>query len=118
MKLFVNCLTHALTKWREEGGYIVFRKSEHWGVPHVLHVSTEGEFSSYVPKGRLPHPLLAIFGFEGEEIDQDNEYNAKPMKTTSIVAGSVLLLGGAVIWATGRAWARGSAWVKQKARKK
>ena len=42
----MNCLAHALTRWHEDGGYIVLRKSAPRAWPHVIEVGLiQGDLS-------------------------------------------------------------------------
>ncbi|THF55911.1 hypothetical protein [Pseudothauera rhizosphaerae] len=43
-----NCLTFALNAWHADGGYLVARRSAHWGVPHLIVVTPEG-LQHYAP---------------------------------------------------------------------
>lgn len=101
-----NCLTYALDRWIAEGGYIVWRKSEHWPVPHMLHVAPDGTISSYVPPEKLNHPLQALVGFDGEVRNTDPVLLARPMTAWGVFTGACLLLGGVLVWAAGR-------WIKR-----
>lgn len=94
-----TCLIHALNKWREEGGFLLIRKSVHWGIPHVMHLDAEWEkLSNYAPPEKLPAPWHSVFGFEGIELNHDSD-PAEKMSVGGIVTGAMLLLISAVIWA-------------------
>lgn len=95
----VQCLWYALDKWRSEGGYLVFRRSTHWNIPHVLHMSDDRKtLTHYVPPKDLKYPWLSVFGFNGKVIFDDPS-NAVPMSPIGMLWGTSLLfiLGG--IWA-------------------
>lgn len=34
----MNCVTYALGRVHRVGGYLLIRLSEHWGVPHMMHI--------------------------------------------------------------------------------
>jgi len=56
----IQCLYYALDKWNETGGYIVFRKSTHWCMPHVLHLNDKtNRLTHYVPPEDLKYQLHA-----------------------------------------------------------
>lgn len=96
MKL--QCLWYALDKWKAEGGYLMFRRSTHWHIPHVLHLSKEDVLTHYVPPKDLKYPWMAAFGFNGNVIENDPS-PAEPMHPLAMFTGSMLLfiLGG--LWA-------------------
>ena len=101
----MNCLSYALDKWHEEGGYIVLRKSSHWGMPHVLHEAQDGTITHYVPPRALEKPVQALWGFAGEVRVGDGAVRG-PMPLLGIVVGAWLLAIGAMGWAIGRLWRR------------
>lgn len=97
-----NCLTDALDRLHDLGGYVGVRRSEHWPVAHALHVTREGRIASYAPPGKLDHPLQALAGFEGELHDDDPAALAQPMSIAGIVVSAWLCAFGATIWAISR----------------
>lgn len=103
---FGNCLTYALDRWRREGGYLVFRRSTHWPVPHVLHLSNDmSELRHFVPPADLKRPWHALRGFDGVVLDEDNG-SAEPVSTAGVVVGAGLLFVLSVAWAA-RRWLNG-----------
>lgn len=92
-----NCITYAWSKWRREGGYIIFRRSlafelfecwrlpwwhPHrltWFVPHLLHRDYAGRITQYVPTpeqaaahGRCALRFWAsLWHFDGRVIEGD-----------------------------------------------
>lgn len=100
-----NCLSQSLVPWHEQGGYLVMRKSSHWGLPHVMHLGSGGTLSSYAPPAPLDHPMRALLGFEGATSTTDAE-QANPMPLRGIVIGSWLMAIGATAWAIERWWKR------------
>lgn len=88
----MNCLTYALSKWLDEGGYILVRKSRlrllfprpWWHpvhlVPHFLHRDWNKVVTQYVPtadqdarhlKAGLWLAWLELWSFDGEVIGDD-----------------------------------------------
>jgi len=96
----MNCLAHALNAWHEDGGYIVLRKSSHWGMPHVMHIGDEG-LQHYSPGATLGHPFHALIGFDGVVWDRDMA-DAPPVPIRGIVVGALILAVGVIGWAVGR----------------
>jgi len=98
-----QCLAYALNKWLEEGGYLEFRKSIHWCVPHTLHLSADRKvLTHFVPLSDLPQPWHAMFGFEGE-IRYEDPDPAPPMSLRGIFLGSLILFVLGTIWVIRRA---------------
>jgi hypothetical protein len=92
-------VSYALDRWRADGGYIQLRKSTHWSIPHVMHLTADRkDLSHFAPLEDLPAPWQAPFGFEGAVVDEDREH-AAAMSVSGIVAGSALLLALSVAWA-------------------
>lgn len=101
-----NCLTYALDRWRRDGGYLVFRRSTHWPIPHVLHLSGDmTELRHFVPPADLERPWHALRGFDGLVLERD-EGPAAPVSSAGVVAGAALLFALACAWAVRRAWER------------
>lgn len=100
----MNCLSHALDRWHEHGGYLLVRRSSHWGMPHVLTVTPEG-LQHFAPGATLGHPAQSLVGFDGVAWDRDLA-DAPPMPVHGIVLGSLLLFVGACGWAVRRAITR------------
>lgn len=94
-----NCVIDMLDRLYHEGGYCAARSSEHsrWGM-HAMHVSREGQISSYAPPRKLRHPLIALLGFDGEVRGADPVRLAKPMSAWGILVSGWLLAGGVTIW--------------------
>jgi hypothetical protein len=97
-----NCLTYALDAWHEHGGYFVARRSSHWGMPHVLHMTKDGEIASYSPPEKLRKPVCALVGFDGSVVEGDKATLASPISMFGIVAGSWALAFGSTWWAFSR----------------
>lgn len=93
-----SCLTRSLDLWIEVGGEIRFRKSEHWPIPHAVHVDKDGRMTNWVPPGKLERPWYAVLGFEGVEKDHD-PVTAEPMSRTGIVCGAAIGFWLALGWA-------------------
>lgn len=100
-----QCLFHALDRWAEEGGYLVLRRSVHWPVPHVLHVSERSGLTHYAPPDKLRRPWHSVFGFRGAVVFGDSD-PAPPMSRTGVVLGALILLVLGSWWAIRRGWRR------------
>lgn len=92
-----NCLTYALDRWHRHGGHLVLRKSDHWSLPHVMQRDADG-LHSYVPPKDLAHPIVALFGFEGEARPYDDS-PALPVPLRGIVVGGWVLAFTVTWWA-------------------
>lgn len=92
-----QCLWYALDRWQVEGGYILFRKSSHWCMPHVLHMDNNKVISHYVPPENLKYPFYSMFGFPGYIKYEDN-IPAEPISPICMFFGTAALaiLGG--VW--------------------
>ena len=94
----IQCLYYALDKLNECGGYLVFRKSTHWCMPHVLHLDNRtGKLTHYVPPDDLKYPWYSMFGFEGYIKEGDPEECA-PMPAICMLAGTFALGFFGAIW--------------------
>lgn len=94
----IQCLYYALDKWNETGGYILFRKSTHWCIPHVLHLNPKtNEITHYIPPENLKYPWYSMFGFEGYIKKGDLE-PTPPIHPLCIGIGSVALLVLGFVW--------------------
>ena len=94
----IQCLYYALDKLNEEGGYLVFRKSTHWCIPHVLHMDEKTRIiTHYVPPEDLKYPWQSMFGFDGYIKVDDNEPCA-PMHHLCMLAGSCALMVFGAVW--------------------
>lgn len=102
-----NCLSHALDRWHDEGGYIVLRKSSARAWPHVLHVGCEG-LQHYAPGAPLGHPVRALVGYDGVTWDRELA-DAPPVSVRGIMAGALLLTLGVVLWRCKRIWSKRNA---------
>ena len=91
-----NCLSHAFDRLHEVGGYLVFRCSAHWGLPHAMHFGEQG-LSSFVPHRKLQHPVVSLLGFEGCPKDYDLA-NPLPVPLHGIVIGAWVMAIGATAW--------------------
>lgn len=101
-----QCLYEALDRWHEEGGYLVFRKSTYWGIPHVLHVHGPlPEVTHYVPPDDLRRPWYSLFGFPGA-VKIGDDAPAAPIDKAGVVIGAALLLVLGCVWAVNRTWRR------------
>lgn len=99
-----NCLTAALDRWHQQGGYIVLRKSAARAWPHVLHVGDEG-LQHFAPGAPLGHPVRALAGYDGVVWDRDMA-DAPPVPLRGVVVGALLLACGVMVWAIKIAWSR------------
>ncbi len=97
-----NCLTAALDRWHQQGGYIVLRKSAACAWPHVLHVGDEG-LQHFAPGAPLGHPVRALIGFDGVTWDREMA-DAPPVPLRGVVVGALLLACGVMVWAAMRRW--------------
>ena len=97
-----QCLWYALDKWHAEGGYLIFRKSTHWFMPHVLHLSADhGQLSHFVPPTDLKEPWHSVAGFQGI-VMLDDSGQAKPMSLVGMFFGTLLLLFLGAVWVVRR----------------
>jgi len=93
-----QCLYYALDKLTAEGGYLVFRKSTHWCMPHVLHFSTKTKkLTHYIPPADLKYPWYSMFGFEGYVKDGDDD-ECVPMHPLCMFFGTIALGFFGAIW--------------------
>jgi hypothetical protein len=94
----IQCLYYALDKWNETGGYLLFRKSVHWCMPHVLHLNPKtGLITHYVPPEKLKYPWYSMFGFEGY-IKTGDDDNSPPIHPLCMGLGTVALFIFGCIW--------------------
>ena len=99
-----NCLLYALDKWRHEGGYLLMRKSRHWAVPHVMHLSADRmTLTHFSPPRDLKHPAQALVGFTGVILRDDTE-PARPIGVRGVLLGAAILFGLSLWWAVTRIW--------------
>lgn len=101
----VQCLYYALDKWLLEGGYIAFRKSEHWCMPHVLHIDANLRVTHYIPPDKLRYPWYSAFGFSGY-VREGESYSPPPMPAICMLFGTILLLILGGVWLSRRLLAR------------
>ena len=95
----IQCLWYALDKWRADGGYLMFRRSSHWCIPHVLHLDKDCKtITHYVPPGDLKYPWMSVLGFAGNVIEDD----PTPANPASPI---VMFLGTCLLFILGGAWA-------------
>jgi len=88
----MQCLYYALDKWQETGGYLLFRKSVHWCMPHVLHLdNVTNQITHYVPPDNLKYPWYSMFGFEGYIKQGDTEV-CNRMNPICMFLGTLVLL--------------------------
>ena len=93
-----QCLYYALDKLNESGGYLVFRKSTHWCMPHVLHLDHRtNKLTHYVPPEDLTYPWYSMFGFEGY-IQTDDWAACDPMPALCMLTGTLALLIFGMVW--------------------
>lgn len=106
-----QCLEYGLKHWHQQGGYLVLRKSEHWSIPHVMHLAHDGTLTHFVPHADLEAPWYSVFGFEGIVRTGDTA-PAPSMPMRGMLMGSLILLvlGG---WWVAK-WKIGSAWTTAK----
>ena len=100
----MNCLSFALTRWHEDGGYLVLRKSAARAWPHVLHVGSDG-LQHFAPGAPLGHPVHALVGYDGVVWDRELA-DAPPVPLRGIVVGALLLCVGALAFSIARLWSR------------
>lgn len=94
----MQCLYYALDKWNETGGYIMFRRSTHWCMPHVLHLDHRtNALTHYVPPDDLKYPWYSMFGFEGFIENGDLE-DCAPVKPLCMLFGMFALLLFGAVW--------------------
>lgn len=94
----MNCLTHALDQWVKHGGYVAFRRSHHWDVPHAVWLSEDRKtLTSYVPPHPLEEPWHSLYGFEGEVRNWD-VCDREPISQNGVVVGAFLLFVMALWW--------------------
>ena len=96
----MNCLSYALDRWHEDGGYLVLRKSAARTTPHVMHIGDEG-LQHYSPGAPLGHPVRALIGFDGVTWEREMT-DAPPVPLRGVVIGALILAVGAIGWALGR----------------
>lgn len=88
----IQCLYYALDKWEETGGYLLFRKSVHWCMPHVLHLDNKtNKVTHYVPPDDLKYPWYSMLGFEGYIKEGDTE-ECERMNPLCMFLGTIALL--------------------------
>ena len=92
-----QCLFYALDQWHAHGGYLMLRRSKHWCVPHVLHMSRDGVLTHFTPSGDLAWPVSALCGFEGD-VRMHDATAAQPMGVICMGVGAVLLVVLGVVW--------------------
>ena len=104
----MNCLSYALDKWHEDGGYLVIRTTAHptllWRAGHVAHIGPEG-LTHFCPGSTLGHPVQSLAGFDGVMWDRDLA-DTPPMPLRGVFLSSLILALGATGWAIGRLWRR------------
>jgi hypothetical protein len=94
-----QCLYYALDQWNEIGGYVEFRRSSHWCMPHVLHYDPRtNKRTHYVPPDKLRYPWYSMFGFEGYIKTFDDE-DCPPMPPICMFFGTIVLLLLGAVWA-------------------
>lgn len=93
-----QCLYYALDMWDEKGGYILFRRSKHWCMPHVLHLNNKTNVvTHYVPPANLKYPWYSMFGFEGFIKEGDTE-DCQRMKPICMFFGTIALVVFGCVW--------------------
>lgn len=105
---YSSCLWYALDRWAHDGGGILYVRSSHWCMPHVLHRANDGTITHFAPPHDLAASWHSLFGFYGEVLDIDTIKRA-PIKPLCMFFGSIALvvLGG--WWAVKRTLA---GWVR------
>lgn len=113
MKHYSQCLFYALTRWKEEGGELVFVKSTHWAIPHVQHRShVTGTLTQFVPPEDLRATWHCLFGFYGEVVEGDI-HPRKGMSLWGMFAGTVLLAVLGAVWAAKTKLREMAGWPRQ-----
>jgi hypothetical protein len=93
-----QCLYYALDKWQEIGGYILFRKSIHWCIPHVLHLDNKtNKITHFVPLSNMKYPWYSLFGFEGY-VKEGDSGTCLQMNPVCIILGVIILLFLSMTW--------------------
>lgn len=101
-----QCLYYALDKWQEIGGYVLFRKSAHWCMPHVLHLDNKtNKLTHYVPPDKLKYPWYSMLGFDGYIKDFDDE-ECNRMNPICMFLGTIALLVFGFVWYINRLFKR------------
>ena len=96
-----QCLWYALDRWHERGGYLMYRKSTHWCMPHVMHVDVVGGLYHFVPPADLNAAWLSVIGFDGQVLSSDKEH-AVPIGKLCIFFGTLMMLVLGGVWAIKR----------------
>lgn len=93
-----QCLWESLDRWHADGGYLIFRKSKHWFMPHVMHLTADtAKLTNFVPPNDLKRPWHSVTGFQGIVLLDDN-VEAKPMSLAGMFFGTLLLLLLGGVW--------------------
>lgn len=102
----MQCLYYALDTWEETGGYLLFRKSVHWCIPHVLHLDNNtNKITHYVPPSNLKYPWYSMLGFEGYIKEGDTEKCIR-MNPLCMFLGTLALLVFGCFWYINRLFTR------------
>lgn len=103
----MNCLTHALDRLIEHGGYLSLRCSHNWDVLHAIwQDARRAEISNYVPPKRLRCPAQSILGFEGVVVTTD-ECGVRRITPNGVVASAFLFFWIALAWRIGLFFRKG-----------
>jgi len=100
-----TCLWYALDRWHEDGGYLLLGKSQHWCIPHVLHLSRDQALTHFVPMSDLPQPWYSLLGFDGRVLVGDTSERG-PMSQRGMFFGSLILMIFGAAWSVHRAVSR------------
>ena len=103
MTHYSQCLFYSLDRWAHEGGSILFTRSLHWCVPHVMHRANNGQITHFLPPHDLTASWHSLFGYFGT-VERFEDLERPPIKPLCMFFGSVALvvLGG--WWSVKRAF--------------
>lgn len=96
-----QCLWYGLDEWKAKGGYLLFARSKHWCIPHVLHMSQEKLITHYAPETDLKQPWYSLLGFSGKVLIEDKDIRT-PMTNACMFIGTCILFISGGIWAINR----------------
>lgn len=99
-----NCIDYALDRLHAEGGYFIAGRSVHWPIAHAMHsLDAPMGVVQYVPPEKLKQPWHSLFGFDGDEIQGDDDPRL-PMTRRAIVLSFAIALALSIRWAVWSWW--------------
>lgn len=101
MKRYMNCLWFALNRWAAEGGGLVFVRSLHWCMPHVLHRANDGRITHWLPPHDLAASWHSLWGYYGE-VEDFKDLERPPIEPACMFFGSVVLVLMGGLWVATR----------------